>query len=643
MLFCLVEQVSLAEDGCHLAYTVKRPHGGRNCYQVDAYLMNLSSGSIILLTSGDGEAGSPAWSRDSSKLALVWKAVEETRLLIFAADGALLHCHVICGGAPFDLEWAPDGKRLVCIRWTKTHRDGDYAVPRDIPAPSIRYITRLRYKMDGVGWVEDRFRQLWLVDAVSGELSQLTGDERDYGQPSWSWSGTSLAYTCTTREMDVPTGHGQVEIMDLVTGSTRPLLAAWNGLSHSPQWRHDDGAIVFTGHNFPPPVNNRNFSHVWHHDFATGVSKDLSQDHDAEVGNYCVADQRAALTNVTVRWPGGRGKIYFLLTEQGACNLYSTTEAADCFLEVGGNSVTFVYSPSAVGPVVYGQATPANPGDLHLLKDGLSYRLTDFNPWLRSRQLAKPCDYWYKGVEGAKVHAWEIKPLGFRPDQKYPLVLEVHCSQFSWDFSFEFQCLAAAGYLVAYFNQRGTTAGYGQAWTRASEGDQGGRDYEEVMLGVDDLLTRPYIDPERMGVTGGSCGGFLTNWIISHTDRFKAAVTQRSVVNEISMFGTSDIGPEMTAGETGGVPWTSWESMWRQSPLAYVDKIHTPLLILHATEDHRCSLEQAEQLYAALRWLKSPVEMIIFVGESHSLTRSGRPGNRIEHLKRIKSWFDRYL
>ena len=163
------------------------------------------------------------------------------------------------------------------------------------------------------------------------------------------------------------------------------------------------------------------------------------------------------------------------------------------------------------------------------------------------------------------------------------------------------------------------------------------------MLGVDDLLTRSYIDPERMGVTGGSCGGFLTNWIIGHTDRFKAAVTQRSVVNEISMFGTSDIGPEMTAGETTGVPWTSLESMWRQSPLAYADKIHTPLLILHATEDHRCALEQAEQLYAALRWLKRPVEMVIFVGESHGLTRGGRPGNRIEHLKRIKGWFDRYL
>ena len=643
MLFSLVEQTSLADNGRCLAYTIKRPHAERNGYQADAYLMDLVTGSTAKLTSGNGLASSPAWSRDSSRLALVWQGVDETCLLIFSSDGTVLYKHVINGAVPSDLDWALDGKRLVCVRWTETRRDGDYTVQRDIPAPTIRYITRLRYKMDGVGWVEDRFRQLWLIDAISGGLVQLTADERDYSQPRWSWEGARLAYTCATREMDVPTGHGQIEIMDLVSGSTRSLCESWNGLAHSPQWRHDDRVIVFTGHNSPPPVNNRVFSHVWHHDLTSGISHDLSQDRDAEVGNYCVSDQRAALTNITVCWPGGRGKIYFLLTEQGACKLYSTTEETGCHLEVGGASVTFDYAPSAAGPLVYGQADSANPGDLYLLQDGISHRLTDLNPWLRMRRLAEPHDYWYLGVGGAKVHAWEIQPIDFCSDECYPLVLQVHCSQFSWDFSFEFQCLAARGYVVAYFNQRGTTAGYGQVWTRASEGDQGGKDYDEIMLGVDDLLKRSYIDPGRLGVTGGSCGGFLTNWIIGHTDRFKAAVTQRSIANEISMFGTSDIGPEMTAGETKGLPWTSIETMWRQSPLAYVENIYTPLLILHATEDHRCALEQAEQLYAALRWLKRPVEMVIFIGESHGLTRGGRPGNRIEHLRRSLGWFHKYL
>jgi acylaminoacyl-peptidase len=214
---------------------------------------------------------------------------------------------------------------------------------------------------------------------------------------------------------------------------------------------------------------------------------------------------------------------------------------------------------------------------------------------------------------------------------------------FSWDFNHEVQCYANAGFAVAYFNQRGTTAGYGQAWTRWTEGHQGEQDFEEIMLGVDDLVTRPYVDAGRLGVTGGSCGGFATNWIIGHTDRFKAAVTQRSIVNWVSKFGTSDIGPEGVIRETGAIPWERLAEVWRQTPLAYVERIRTPLLIVHSDEDHRTPIEQAEQLFAALRWLGRQVEFVWFVGESHGLSTGGRPVNRIERIRRILGWFAKHL
>jgi dipeptidyl aminopeptidase/acylaminoacyl peptidase len=214
---------------------------------------------------------------------------------------------------------------------------------------------------------------------------------------------------------------------------------------------------------------------------------------------------------------------------------------------------------------------------------------------------------------------------------------------FSWDFNHEFQVYANAGYVVAYFNQRGTTAGYGQAWTKASEGDQGGKDYQEIMLGLDELVNRPYVDASRMGITGGSCGGFMTNWVVGHTDRFAAAVTQRSISDKISFFGTSDIGPEGTLGEIRTHAWDDLEATWRQSPIAYAKQINTPLLILHADQDYRCALEQAEQLFAILRWLGKTVEMVVFEGENHGLTRGGRPGNRIEHQRQIQYWFKKYL
>ena len=222
---------------------------------------------------------------------------------------------------------------------------------------------------------------------------------------------------------------------------------------------------------------------------------------------------------------------------------------------ISGDTITFDYSPASGSIAAYGQSNPANPGDLYIWRDGESQKLTNLNPWLRDHELSPPESYWYDGVDGAKVHAWLIKPVNYEEGVAYPHVQYVHCSMFGWDFNHEYQVYANAGYTVAYFNQRGTTAGYGQAWTKASEGDQGGAEFDEIMLGMDELVARPYIDSSRMGVTGGSCGGFMTNWVVGHTDRFAAAVTQRSIVNQISFFGTSDIGPECTGGETRTDPW----------------------------------------------------------------------------------------
>ncbi|NLE61078.1 MAG: S9 family peptidase, partial [Planctomycetes bacterium] len=365
---------------------------------------------------------------------------------------------------------------------------------------------------------------------------------------------------------------------------------------------------------------------------------------DQEVGNYAVADQRAGLVNVTVRWPDGRGPIYFLITEQGATHLYTADECGDCRLQVGGQNIVFAYSADSAGTIAYGLSNPANPGELYVRTSGQAGRLTDLNPWLAHRRLSPPHGYWYPGLEGTPVHAWEIRPLGFEADKRYPTVVQVHCSMFCWDFSLEFQCLAAAGYIVAYFNQRGTTAGYGQAWTKAGAGAKNAWGYDEVMLGVDDLVTRDYVDSTRMGVTGGSCGGYLTNWIVGHTNRFKAAVTQRSISDHVSNFGTADIGPESGEVKTGGLrPWTDINTYWQMSPLSAAEHIHTPLLILHADEDHRCPFGQAEELFAALRWMGREVEMVVFQGESHGLTRGGRPGNRIEHVRRSLDWFEKYL
>ncbi|MGQ9569129.1 MAG: S9 family peptidase [Anaerolineae bacterium] len=642
--FRWLREIVVAPDGSRVAYTVSRPDAQRNSYQTDVYLMDLATGWRRKVSAGAGQGSALAFSRDGNHLAYVWRGQDGSIAVeIISPEGEREKAFPIEGGVPQELDWSPDGKRLAFVRWTEVRREGDFRRFEGIPAPTIRVVRRLRYKQDGVGWVHDRYRHLWTLDVESGDLTQLTDGECDYGEPRWSGDGKRIACMAMAREQNAELGQGRVWVLDLDQGTATDPFPEWRGAGVSPQWRADDKAIAFAGYEGGPPVNRRRFYHVFLGDLETGTVRELTQGLDQTVGNYAVADQRPGLTNITVKWPGGRGRIYFLLTEEGATHLYSVGEGGDWRQEVGGKAVVFEYAPSQEGLVAFGKADPTHPGELYVLRDGETHRLTDLNPWLRFRKLSLPREYWYEGVGGARVHAWEMLPIGFTEGRRYPTIVYVHCSMFSWDFNHEFQCLANAGYVVTYFNQRGTTAGYGQAWTFASEGDQGGKDYEEIMLGVDDLVRRPYVDGTRLGVTGGSCGGFMTNWIVGHTDRFAAAVTQRSIANQISFFGTSDIGPEGTERETGANPWTDLGAVWRQSPLAYADRIRTPLLILHSEEDHRCPVSQAEELFAALRWMGRKVELVIFEGESHGLSRGGRPGNRIERLRRILGWFREHL
>ncbi|MEL6148174.1 MAG: S9 family peptidase [Chloroflexota bacterium] len=642
MRFRWVDEIALSPDGKTVAYTVRQPSAEINGYITHLYLRDPASDTPQRVTSGTGQASSLAWSKDSTQIAYAWNGEQGSSVCVLTVADSTTQAYPMQSGMS-GLDWSPDGKRLVGVRWTPMPHPEDRGQMPGIPAPNVKVVRRLRYRRDGMGWVHDKYTQIWVLELETGDLVQVTHSECDYGSPKWSQSGKQIAFVGTAREQNVSLGYGQIFVCDFPGGAPRLLLPHWQGTAVSPVWGADDRYIAFAGHNYPPPVNRRNFWQPHLADVAAGTAVKLGTDIDEEVGNYAVADQRAGLANVTVKWADGDDYIYFLLTQKGATNLFRIDTSGEYESLVSGESVTFEYSPAVGGTVAYGQADPTNPGELFLWHNGESTKLTDLNPWLRDVSLSAPESYYYEGVDGAKVHAWLIKPLDFDETKQYPTIVYVHCSMFSWDFNHEFQMYANAGYAVAYFNQRGTTAGYGQAWTHASMGDQGGKDFEEVILGVDDLAARGYIDADRLGITGGSCGGFMTNWAIGHTDRFAAAVTQRSIVNQISMFGTSDIGPECTEGETGTNPWRDLQSSWEQSPIAHIASVTTPLLIIHSDEDWRCPPEQAEQMFAALRWMGKTVELVMFEGESHGLSRGGRPGNRIERQRRILGWFNKYM
>jgi dipeptidyl aminopeptidase/acylaminoacyl peptidase len=262
---------------------------------------------------------------------------------------------------------------------------------------------------------------------------------------------------------------------------------------------------------------------------------------------------------------------------------------------------------------------------------------------LEARYIAAPERVEFTGADGWTIEGWLLKPRGFDPAKKWPLVLEIHGGPhgaYGHSFFHEFQVLAGRGYAVLYTNPRGSHA-YGDAFVRACVGDWGGMDYGDLMAGVDHALGQGWVDADRLYVTGGSYGGFMTNWIVGHTDRFRAAVTQRSISNNVSAFGTSDIGWHFWEYEMGdATPWRDGHKLVDRSPLAYVTNVDTPLLILHAEKDLRCPIEQAEQLFAALKVLGKEAVFVRYQEDTHELTRGGKPKNRIDHARRIADWFD---
>lgn len=252
----------------------------------------------------------------------------------------------------------------------------------------------------------------------------------------------------------------------------------------------------------------------------------------------------------------------------------------------------------------------------------------------------------YTAQDGTEIDAWLMQPTGFKEGMKYPLVLEIHGgphAMYGNTFFHEFQLLAARGYGVIYTNPRGST-GYGQHFLSAAMGDWGGVDYQDIMAGLNAACERfGWIDTNRLGVTGGSYGGYMVNWMLTQSDRFSAAITQRSTCNRYNLFGSSDLVWTYSEWEFRGLPWEETDLYYDRSPISYVDRVNTPVLVMHSENDMRCPVEQSEQWFTALKRLGKTAEFVRFPGESHNLSRSGRPDHRQERLDWMMAWFDAHL
>jgi len=647
--FRFLTDAQLSPDGERVAFAVRTVTPERDGYLSSIWLVPFDgSREAVRITSGPGQDTLPRWSPDGRTLAFVSdraapekvddKKRKPKNVFVLSLDGGearqLTSFDDDCG----DIAWSPDGRHLAF-----TVKDAK-AADADESAPHV--YERMRYKTDEGFLSDQRRRHVWIVDAVGLEPRRLTDGDWDDQQLAWSPNGREIAFVSNRTPERERNTVADVHVMSVTNGATRRVTDEV-GQYGNPGWSPDGKTIACFGVEKALGSASKNV-HLWLWPAAGGGRcTDLLAGWDRTVGSVVMSDMRAQVQTLPPRWSADGTRVIFVGSDQGTANVYSVpATGGDVRAEtLGAHQVVSLSLASDAQrfACVFSHATC--PGDIAAGQLGNGLRcLTDLNgELLRTRHITPSERVEFKGADGWTVEGWLMKPRSFDTTKKWPLVLEVHGgphSTYGNGFFHEFQVLTGRGYGVLYTNPRGSHA-YGEKFSSACVGDWGGKDYADLMAGVDHALGTGWVDQKRLYVTGGSYGGFMTNWIVGHTTRFRAAATQRSISNNISAFGTSDIGWHFWEHEMGdATPWHNAERLIERSPLTYAPKVKTPLLILHAERDLRCPIEQAEQFFIALRWHGVETTFVRFPEDNHDLTRGGKPRNRVEHAKRIADWFD---
>jgi dipeptidyl aminopeptidase/acylaminoacyl peptidase len=623
--------VRVSPDGSRAAFVVRSPALEEFGTASHLWMVELSSGETRPFTCGKPKDHAPRWSPDGNFLAFVRTQDEAAQVHVMGAGGGESRpLTALEPGSIGDLSWSPDGRELA-FTWRRAPR-----FPENRKDPKValsRRIVESWYKSDGVGYWDGSYAAIYRVD-LEGRLSAVAREGR-FAEARWSPDGKWLGYV---RVLDLTRNEVGVMRPD---GTDRRALAKPEGPADSISWSPDGRAMAFVGHDWPEESWGSRNARVWAAPLDGGPARCLTEEFDRTCRDVTMTDLRA------LGEPGGApayspdGKnIFFLAGDRGSTRLCRTGAGpvSPPGLSVSGFSFD---RAGRIGAAVAGSATRP-PGVFALdPSTGALRELVDLNrEWLGEVELGEP-------EELALPHAvqgWLLKPPGFDPARKHPLILQIHGgprTQYGAGFFHEFQLLAAQGYMVLYANPRGSQ-GYGEEFARSIRGDWGNLDYRDLMAAVDHAIGLGFVDEKRMAVMGGSYGGYMTSWIVGHTDRFRAAISERALNNWVSWCGTADMGEEGPS-EALARPWEGAERLWAMSPIAHVKNVRTPLLILHSERDLRCPLEQAEQFYAALKALGRPVEMVLFPEESHDLSRAGRPDRRIERLRHILRFLQTHL
>ncbi|MBK7932548.1 MAG: S9 family peptidase [Acidobacteria bacterium] len=665
--FAWVGDPQVSPDGSTVAFVKVTVNAAKTNYDTSIWSVSTSGNEEPRRITGGNRDTTPRWSPDGKSLVFVRSpetpaagAAPQLFMLSMAGGDSWAFTSLPRGaGSPV---WSPDGKWIAFGNSATTE---DLARGNRPPSPDsresdVRVITRAVYRADGGGYLDPtRPNHLWVIAAPKSpeekpQPKQLTSGAFNEGGFVWSRDSARIYYTTNRTFEPYYDERPNTQIYSVpVMGGTQTLLTKIDmgvgGLVLSP----DGSKFAFTASASQKPVLSYTQPDLWVLDVAANSQpKNLTTAFDYDIGGAVGGD------NASPRAGGGGGPIWTAdgkalierYAKEGRANLGIFDAATGKMSDVTkGDQAILSYRPTPdAGKIVYTRSTPTVVTDLYILDrtSGSSKQLTKVNEALFAKlNLTEPDDVWYTSFDGKKIQTWVQKPPNFDPSKKYPVILNIHGgphAAYGYVFDHEFQWMAAKGYIVIYPNPRGSTS-YGQDFGNIIQHNYPGDDHKDLMLAVDEVIKRGYVDETKLGITGGSGGGVLTNWAVTQTNRFAAAVSQRDISDWANWWYTADFA-QFQPSWFKGAPFEDVEGFRQRSAITHVAKIQTPMMFILGEADWRTPTGAGgEELFRALKYRRIPTVMVRFPNEGHELSRSGQPWHRIERLQHIVGWFDKWL
>lgn len=654
------EDPQLSPDGRWVAYVVRTQNKLDNAYERHIWLHDLNDRAAQprQFTFGAKSDFAPRWRPDGSGLAFVSLRGGKPQIyLITLAGGEARPLTTLANGAG-NPTWSPDGRQLACVSGVNADErraeDGGQEQPAPTDALEARHrnerkaedekrkvdprvIKTLPYRT-GTEYFDDRFSHIYIfdvaADGTAGTPRRISDGDRNFDHIVWYPDGSAIL-SSQSGQPDTDPWFFQRPVRLPTRGARRQTYLTPTGFEYYDARISPDGRWIAAMRQ-PDQASFGVQARLVVFSVRGGAMIERAVELDRLPGN--------------LSWAADSKRVFFTLEDRGDTSLYSVDAlAGPAKRVVGGRRGISSYSVARTGRIAFTAYTPDGPPDLVVCEAGgkRERRITDLNGvWRADRAVAPIEEVWHTAPDGRKIQGWFILPPGRARGQKVPLVVNMHGGPWvMWGPSVpevwhEMQVHASAGYAVYYCNPRGSL-GYGGEHAMLIHNDWGNHVMHDILSGVDNVAARGGIDTKRMAVTGGSYAGYMTAWIIGHDQRFACAWAQRGLYSLTSFFGTSDI-PQLIEREFDAYGFEDIERLWSQSPLAYVQDMHTPLVIEHQDHDWRCPPSEGEQLFAALNRLGRTVTLLRYPREGHEMTRSGEPGHRVDRLQRMLEWFGTY-